>query len=286
MNNTWDDIRKQEQKLERKVWAWLGVIGVSFILVNIFSMQTEAARDGLPALGLQPWITEFSSIIATLVLFPFLAIWTRALSFTPDTWRRTVFWLLLASVVFSFFHVSLMVGMRKIAFPVLLGYPYRFFGDLLGESLYEYRKDLGTYFLLIMALYWSRTLAQQASELQEMRAAAKKTGQITLKSGARLIRLYASDFVYAEAAGNYVDVFTNAKQYLARSSLIALQKQLLAAGLDVRQVHRTRLVNMAGIAEFIPQGSGDVTLVLQDGTRLRASRRYRKLFLPSGEKSD
>jgi DNA-binding LytR/AlgR family response regulator len=175
-----------------------------------------------------------------------------------------------------------MVGLRKILFPLLTDRPYQFFGQVFRESFYEYRKDLGTYFLMVTVIYAAQELYRQQSELAELRANAKATGKIVLKSGARQIRILAAEFLHAQAAGNYVDVFTSFGQILARTSLSGLQQQLEAAGGDVRRVHRTRLVDFSAVKEILPVGSGDLELVLVDGTKLRASRRYRdKLKLDS-----
>lgn len=271
-----DDIRKRSVRLDLKVWFWLVAAGVFFMLVNVSSLQIEAVRDGAPAPGLWPWLTEGSSVLATLAIYPFLAYLARHIIVSSETWRRALIAHVLGSMVFSAVHISLMVGLRKLAYPVFLDRHYAFFGNIMREIVYEYRKDLATYFLIISALYVVRALAQQSRELEAMRKDAKKTGRLALKCGARTIHIKGEDFVYGESAGNYVDVYTICGQHLVRSSLSALQKQLQAAGIVALRIHRTRLVNADAIGETTPIGSGDVRLTLRGGATIRASRRYRK----------
>ncbi len=275
MGNEREDIRKRETQLDLRVWFWVAIVGFCFTLINVSSLQIEAAREGAAPLGLAPWITEISSLIALLAIMPFLAHLSRSITLLPESWGRAVLGLTLGSIVFSLVHIALMVVLRKIAWPILLDAHYIFFGDVVREIIYEYRKDLGTYFLLIGTLILVRTLAQQSRELEAARAEAKKTGRLSLKCGARTIHMVAEDFVYAESAGNYVDVFTGTGQHLVRTSLTALQKQLEAAGIQALRIHRTRLVSANAIRETRPAGSGDLNVTLQDGTLLRASRRYR-----------
>ncbi len=282
MGTVREDIQKREIQLELKVWFWVAVVGLCFTLVNISSVQMEAVKEGALPPGFRPWITEISSLVAALATFPIIARATRTLVFTPDNWLRSIAFHVLGSFVFSAFHISAMVALRKMAWPILLDSNYVFFGDVLREIIYEYRKDLGTYFLVIGALYAVRAMAEQARELETARVDAKKTGRLALKCGARTIHIRGEDFIYGEAAGNYVDVFTNAGQHLVRTSLGALQKQLEAAGVSALRIHRTRLVNAEAIAETMPIGSGDIYLTLNNGTQLRASRRYRDGLVVTG----
>ncbi|MBL4596704.1 MAG: LytTR family transcriptional regulator [Robiginitomaculum sp.] len=268
-------VHQQDIKLERQVWAWVALVGLFVAIVNVTSLEMEAAREGLPSIGIEPWIWGISSFIGLVVVVPFLLAWSRTISFTVENWGKALVQHLLLSMVFSALHVSIMVMVRKLAYPILLDEKYRFFGDIIRESLYEYRKDFGTYFLIIVTIYTARIMAEQARDLARAKMGAKTTGRVSLKLGTREIRIDAKDFLHAKSAGNYVDVYTNNVHYFVRSSLSALEQQFIAAGLDVRRAHRTRIINASAIHELVPIGSGDVSVVLSDGTTLRASRRYR-----------
>ncbi len=268
-------IQKQERQLDIRLWLLTLPVFLFSTLVNISSLLMEAAKQGQASPGLTPWITEISSAVVLTALFPFLLWGTRRIPFSSENWIKALLLHFSASLLFSALHVTLMVGMRKLAFTTFADINYQFFSNFWLDSIYEYRKDLGTYLVLVISIYAIRALVEQNRELEAARTNAKATGQLTLKSGARLIRLAAEDFIYAEAAGNYVDVYTTNGHHLVRSSLHALEKQLLSAGIDARRIHRTRIVNSKQVAEISPLGSGDLKLLLQDKTEIRASRRFR-----------
>jgi two-component system LytT family response regulator len=57
----------------------------------------------------------------------------------------------------------------------------------------------------------------------------------------------------------------------------------LEAGLDpavFARIHRGTLVRIECVREVIPAAHGDFDVVLDDGTELRLSRRYRSRLLP------
>jgi DNA-binding LytR/AlgR family response regulator len=168
-----------------------------------------------------------------------------------------------------------MILVRKALFIVLLGEPYTFFGDVLRESFYEYRKDAATYATFVLMLHLFRSVAEYKREAEAARLDAKKGGRITLKSGGRRIILDASAVEWARAADNYVEVKANNASHLARITLAALEAQLRLAGVDAARVPRSYVVNQARISEIIPSGDGDFRIRMSDGSELRGSRRYR-----------
>jgi two-component system LytT family response regulator len=83
-----------------------------------------------------------------------------------------------------------------------------------------------------------------------------------------------ADVDRVEADGNYVNVYALGTAYPRRESLAALEKRL-----DARRfvrVHRGHLVNVDRIREIQPWDHGDYRIVLQDGTCVNLSRRYRE----------
>ncbi|MCF6293730.1 MAG: LytTR family transcriptional regulator [Robiginitomaculum sp.] len=274
-----NSIMQQDRELDLKIWVWVAIAGLLFALINVFSIRTEAARNGLPAPSLAPWVWEASSLVSLVVIFPLVVYWTRRIPFTAKNWHKALLFHFLGSIGFSALHVTLMVVIRKLVYLLFFDTSYQFFGQVIVESLYEYRKDLGSYFLIVTTIIAAHALAQQARELVRVNARAKQTGQFTLKSGTRSIHLNVDDFLYAEAAGNYVQVSTYSGKHFVRSSLLALEEQLSAAGLNVRRIHRMYLVNANAIGEMTAAGSGDMIITLKEGTKLRASRRYRNQLL-------
>ena len=128
--------------------------------------------------------------------------------------------------------------------------------------------------------------AQRASELTqrlvELAAAAEAGGhqagkrgidRIVLKSGGRVTFLNTGEIDWIEAAGVYVYLHAGGKTHLYRSTI-----GQLCAKLDPRRfvrVHRSAAVNTERIRELHPRSHGDYTILLQDGTELTLSRKYR-----------
>lgn len=269
-----------EREIDRRVLRRFLAIAVVFMLavaaVNASSFATDAARFGLPVHPLQPWLLEYTSIAVILALMPLLALWERRFPVEPGNWRILVPAHVAGSLVYSGLHVAGMILLRKAVFAVLFERPYDFFDEPLTDLVYEYRKDALTYALALMILTILRAVEELRRDAATARAEARTTGRVTLKSGGRTIMLDAAAVEWARAAGNYVEVRATGRTHLARSSLGALEEQLVEAGADMARVHRSLLVGRRFVAETAPAGDGDLRIILRDGTELRGSRRFRE----------
>lgn len=252
--------------------AFFPVVGV----INALSLITDAERAGLTFDPREAFILELSSAAGLLASFPLLVLLERRLPLTGETWRRAVLAYAVASLAFSALHVGIMVLLREILFRLLLARDYSFFDNPLRDSLYEYRKDLLPYAVIMLVLGLMRRLEESRLEAAAARADARDSGRLTLKSGGRTIWLDAASLDWAEAAGNYVEIRALGRTHLARISLSALAEQLDEAGVDIARVHRSRLVNRGKIAEIVPSGDGDFRVRMKDGSELRGSRRFRQ----------
>lgn len=263
-----------EQQVLRRTW----LTGLAFLacvaVINALTQTTELQRDGAPFDPREPWVLEVSSVLVLLALVPAVAGFERRFPFTPDTWRTALLWHIPGSIAFSALHILGMWLLRTAAFAAM-GRPYVFFLDPLSDALYEYRKDLLPYAIIVLLLGLTRGLEEHKREAAAARAEARETGRLTLKSGGRIVFLDARSLDYASAAGNYVEIRANGATHLARLSLSALEEQLRDAGVDVARVHRSNLVNRAKVREIVPAGDGDFRVKMTDGADLRGSRRYR-----------
>ncbi|HLU25222.1 MAG TPA: LytTR family DNA-binding domain-containing protein [Longimicrobiales bacterium] len=88
----------------------------------------------------------------------------------------------------------------------------------------------------------------------------------------RLIAL--QDVTWIEADGNYVRIHTNGHTFRIRTTLSALEQRLDPD--QFARVHRSALVNLDRIAEISPWSYGDYLIRLEDGTRIKLSRYYRR----------
>ncbi len=265
--------------LERRVLARVVLIAAVFLaavaIINALTIITEAERAGATYDPREPWLLEFTSVLALFALVPPVGFYERRFPFTPETWRSVILWHILGTVLFSAGHVVGMWLLRTLTFPLVIGRPYVFFNDLPGDLIYEYRKDLLPYAVLVLTLTLVRSLEEHRREAEAARAEARETGRLTLKSGGRTILLDAKSLDWAEAAGNYVEIRANGATHLARLTLAALEQQLADAGVDVARVHRSYLVNRLKVQQVEPAGDGDFRIRMADGTELRGSRRFR-----------
>ena len=84
-----------------------------------------------------------------------------------------------------------------------------------------------------------------------------------------------ADIDWIEADGNYAKVYVQRRPRLLAKSLTTLEHEVLDPDRFLR-VHRSAIVNLSRIVSVEPLSHGELTLVLQDGTRVDCSRRYRK----------
>lgn len=98
--------------------------------------------------------------------------------------------------------------------------------------------------------------------------------RVAVESRGRKLIIRVADIGHLEAEGNYVSIYSGGKSYLCRGSLASYEERL-----DPRQfvrVHRSALVNVERIREMKSIARGDQLLVLDDGSEVRMSRRYRE----------
>lgn len=93
----------------------------------------------------------------------------------------------------------------------------------------------------------------------------------------RRIRFVPFDDVdYIRADGNYAVLVVGEEEHHLRTSLARLEDHV---GDTFRRVHRSTMVNVRRVSEIRTLSSaGDAEIVLDDGRRLRLSRRYRKAW--------
>jgi two-component system, LytTR family, response regulator len=97
--------------------------------------------------------------------------------------------------------------------------------------------------------------------------------RIFVKEDDRLVCLRASQIEAIEALGNYVKIRAAGKTHVVRCSLTSLEAQLHPASFV--RIHRSHIVNVAGIRELLPLSHGDYNVVLESGLVVPLSRAYR-----------
>lgn len=261
-------VEKLRMRLRDPLLYILAVITLVIAAVNVLTKMRDASDFGATLPWQDPVIAEYTSALAIILLLPPVFAFFDTRPFRLAAWYKALLPYVLGSFAFSFAHVALMVGMREVIWPLVLG-PYNFFADGYGEILYEYRKDAMTFLLYL--LVWEL----QRQMLAARAAKALAAEPITLKSGATTILLQPGEFLYAKSAGNYAEVTSLSGTQLARVTLTELVRALQGKGCDAVRIHRSAIVNRSAVMETAPIAGGDMTVKLRGGETLRASRRYR-----------
>lgn len=264
-----------ERRVLRHAFIAYALATLGFWLVNGLSAAEEWRRAGEVGGWIRALTLEGASNLVILALFVPVAWLERRAPASLERWKTALPAHLLGSFAFAVVHVAVMNGMRLGLWPILFDRTYGLDGGLLAEFIYEYRKDVLSYALILAVLAMFRAHEEALQQARAARTDARRDHVVTLRSGGREIRLPAGDFLTARAAGNYAEVRTGAGVHLARITLAELEALLSAAGVDPVRVHRSHLLARNALREIIPGGDGDAEAVLAGGIRVPVSRRFR-----------
>ncbi|MEK7400874.1 MAG: LytTR family DNA-binding domain-containing protein [Gemmatimonadota bacterium] len=106
--------------------------------------------------------------------------------------------------------------------------------------------------------------------LGELRSQRRRAGRLIVKTGGKVLFLRSQDVEWVEAAGNYVRLHVGGEAYLYRESMKNMESRL--DGEQFVRIHRSAIVNLDRIRELQPWFHGEYVVILQDGTKLMASR--------------
>ncbi len=104
---------------------------------------------------------------------------------------------------------------------------------------------------------------------------AKKTylQRVLVRENKKLFMVSLRDVYYFEGSGDYIKIQLNNKSHLINESLSNLEQQV-----DPKQfvrIHRSFIVNIDHIKEFIPHLNGEYIIVLQNNAQVKMSRSYK-----------
>ncbi len=264
-----------ESRVTRRVWLTALLFQPVVAAINALSLLTEAEREGGQPDVAEPWILEFSSAAVLLPLVLLVARFERWAPRFPDAWKQALLFHAAGSVVFSLLHDLGMWALRWVIFWQTTGRSYQLLPNGLTDLVYEYRKDLLPYAVIVLLLGLTRSIEEARRDIALTEIEARRTGKIALRSGGRTIFFDAAAFESATAAGNYVEVQAAGVSSLVRMTLSRLHTHLTESGADVIRISRSMLLNRAHIVEVAPLTDGDMRIRLADGSTLRGSRRYR-----------
>lgn len=263
-----------------------GGITLAICTANVFTALSNYARGGMHLAWWKPTLWEYSSAAMILALVPAIAWLYRRAPITAQTWRWTVPLHLAVTPVFSLIHVGGMVLLRKLGYALM--HAHYDFGAWWPDWIYEYRKDLVTYALILAGLQAFRIyrlwLESQIAAPPVPAEAPPATSEQSVPESAPLERLVvkklnrefilnASDIDRIDANGNYVTIHAQGNEWPLRESLAMLERRLDSK--HFARVHRGHIVNLDRIREIQPWDSGDYRIKLADGSFVNFSRRYR-----------
>ena len=256
-----------QQRLAALAGGGFAVVAALITFANAESTISDLAAAGVVETAAHVWIWEITSLTAWVSAMP--AIWWLVRTLRPPkfAWPLALALLLVLSVPASFWHVGVMVTLRKLAY-LANGEHYRFF-DVVGDKLiYEYRKDVASYLqfaAIAAAVQWLLARAASVPPPQPL--------TLLVGDGAVTHHVPLDEIDYVRAAGNYVELVMGSRTLLHRATLAAVE---VALGPDFVRIHRSRLVRRAAIRTVETNTSGDFDVTLTSGAVLRGSRRFRE----------
>ena len=121
---------------------------------------------------------------------------------------------------------------------------------------------------------FDRALSRAKERITHGKAVPRKMERLAIKSGGQVSFLKISEIDWIEAADYYACLHVKARTHLLRRSMSELERELDQA-LFCR-IHRSTIVNLDRVKGLELSEDGEYDVRLDNETRLRLSRRYRK----------
>jgi len=121
---------------------------------------------------------------------------------------------------------------------------------------------------------FARALQRAGERVAARKGLTARMDRIAVKTAGRVMFLNVSEIDWIEAADYYVSLHVGRKTHLLRRSMTELESDLDPARFC--RIHRSTIVNLERVRELRFDGDGEYEIVLEDATKLRLSRRYRK----------
>jgi two-component system LytT family response regulator len=100
----------------------------------------------------------------------------------------------------------------------------------------------------------------------------KYASRFTVRIGSRILVVPAEDLEWISSAGDYTELHTRSAIHLLRETMNSLEQKLDPS--RFARVHRSRIVNLAGILELRTIENREYIVKLRDGSQHRSSRTY------------
>lgn len=256
-------------------WIWAALWTLFFAApttINAFSVLSDAARRGWAVRVWEPFVWEYTSLLASLVaVIPFTRLMVLGWRARPR-WRWIFLWGA-APVLYSIGHIAIMVIARQGIY-VWLGGEYDF-GDWRVQGFYEVRKDAVTCMTMVALVAAVQTIRDLVRATPAAPTRAQPALLVYALAG-RTVRLAPEELIHIRACDHYVEIVSDRGSHLVRRSLADLERAL--QGTSVRRTHRSWLVNLDRVLQTDPTPSGDWALTLPGGAIAPLGRRRRSVL--------
>ena len=108
----------------------------------------------------------------------------------------------------------------------------------------------------------------------ELQKRSEYRERIVVKAHAKLLLFRVEEIDWIESAGDYVNLRVRGEQHLLRETMAQIEARLDPA--RFLRIHRSTIVNIDRVRELEPLFQGQYLVRLRDGTKLTASRSYKK----------
>ncbi|MEZ4585525.1 MAG: LytTR family DNA-binding domain-containing protein [Gemmatimonadales bacterium] len=115
--------------------------------------------------------------------------------------------------------------------------------------------------------------ARQRVAERRLAAGAPAPARLLVRERGRVAFVDPAEIRWVEARGDYVRLHLADRTHLLRETIGALERRLPPEGFV--RVHRSALVRARAVAGLEQRSSRDWSVVLEDGTRIKLSRRHR-----------
>lgn len=121
---------------------------------------------------------------------------------------------------------------------------------------------------------FERALNRAKERIEQGKETPRKIERLAIKNAGQVLFQKISEIDWIEAADYYVCLHVGTKTHLLRRSMSDVDQELEQAAFC--RIHRSAIVNLERVRQLEISEDGGTDVVLNSGTRLRLSRRYRK----------
>jgi len=121
---------------------------------------------------------------------------------------------------------------------------------------------------------FARALGRAKERIAHGSNSLRTVERLAVKSAGRICFLKLSEIDWIEAADYYACLQVGTKTHLLRRSLSELERELDRTVFC--RIHRSTIVNLDRVRGLLLSEDGEYQVLLENGARLRLSRRYRK----------